>query len=175
MSRRLFFALWPPEAMQYRWARGCRQLMADYGLTGRALPPNRLHLTLLFIGSVRGEVQSALEAGADRVRSEPFTIDLERFGHWSRPQVLWFGSDRACGPLNDLVGQLHAIATELELPVESRPFRPHITLARKVRQAPRELPAETCSWPVSDFVLIESRIFPDGPIYTPIRRWPLHL
>ena len=63
----------------------------------------------------------------------PMTLRLAgggRFGSLRRPQVAWAGLDGDVAPLVDLAGRLADAARSLGLPVEDRPFRPHLTLGR---------------------------------------------
>ena len=53
-----------------------------------------------------------------------------RFGPARRPQVAWAGVDGDVGPLTGLASRLAAAARGLGLPVEDRPFHPHLTLGR---------------------------------------------
>jgi 2'-5' RNA ligase len=100
-----------------------------------------------------------------------------RFGSLRRPQVAWAGLDGDVGPLVDLAGRLAAAARSLGLPVEDRPFRPHLTLGRwRPRQpADGELPgrlADYCGpeWPVTEVRLLESRLGPT-PTYETVAEW----
>jgi 2'-5' RNA ligase len=67
----------------------------------------------------------------------------------------------------DLVAALAArgVATE------ARPYRPHVTLARRCA-APASAPIDPpIAWPVDGAVLMSSRLLSDGPRYRPIASW----
>jgi 2'-5' RNA ligase len=97
--------------------------------------PGRWHLTLLFLGAVPPGLLPALtDAVGDAVApTPPASLRLAgagRFGSARRPQVLWAGLDGDVAVVAALAGRLSAAARGLGLPVEDRPFRPHLTLGR---------------------------------------------
>ena len=53
-----------------------------------------------------------------------------RFGSPRRPQVMWVGLDGDVRALSDLAEVLADAARALDLPVEDRPFRAHLTVGR---------------------------------------------
>ncbi len=94
-----------------------------------------LHLTLRFLGATPneriGELKVALESAA--VGLGPFEIELHGGGAFPspyRPRVLWIGISRGGDELAELVRQLDVELSPLGWTPESRPFSPHLTLAR---------------------------------------------
>ena len=72
----------------------------------------------------------------------------------------------------ELQKQLHGALRAQGLPLESRPYRPHLTLARRLRDHgesvfPEPLPPAV---QVSEFVLMLSERTPKGMRYTPLYR-----
>jgi 2'-5' RNA ligase len=101
-----------------------------------------------------------------------------RFGHW----VLWTGIQGDRDGLCRLAGSVAAAARRSRLPVEDRPYRPHLTLARATGEADlRPLVQRLASWQGSPWVatelnLVRSRLgaAPDGSaLHEPIAGWPL--
>lgn len=168
---RLFFALWPTSRQQRDWAALAQQLLPPD--RGRLLPPQNLHLTLLYLGELDAETRQALAAKVDTIHAPGFELRLERFGHWRRPQVLWWGPRDTPGVLQQLVEDLRRAARACGLEVESRPYQAHLTLARKVRRNPGRLQAEPQTWSVNAFVLARSSLLPEGAHYDILRRWQL--
>lgn len=164
-TARLFFALWPDEAQR-------RQLREQPSPRGRLVPPQNWHITLLFLGAVEPQGQKAIEHAADHVHSAPFELTLDLRGHWRRAGVTWLSASRVPPALESLHAQLKAAAQAQGLPVEQRPFVPHLTLAR--RAAPEATQAiAPITWPVNEFCLVESTTLPSGAQYRVRRRWPL--
>ena len=146
--------------------------------------PERWHLTLLFLGRVPEETVPALvdAAGPAVAAAPPMTLRLAgggRFGSVRRPQVAWAGLDGDVRALVDLAGRLSAAAAGVGLPVEDRPFRPHLTLGRwrPGRAADGALTDRLAAyrgpaWPVTEVRLLESHLGPK-PTYEAVEAWPL--
>ena len=102
-----------------------------------------------------------------------------RFGSVRRPQVFWVGLDGDVAPLVALAERLARAARALDLPVEDRPFRPHLTVGRWPPRGPADgtLPERLAgyrgpSWPVDDVRLVESHLGRRTP-YETVAAWPL--
>ena len=94
-----------------------------------------LHLTLRFLGATpderQAEIASALATAAAGVA--PFRIVLSgggAFPNASAPRVLWIGIAEGTDHLAGLVERLNGGLAPLGWPAETRPFTPHLTLAR---------------------------------------------
>ncbi len=170
-SERLFFALWPEPQQQRAWADLVKSLLPPG--RGRLLPEQNLHLTLLYLGEIGTETRQILEQKVDAIQAKSFKLRLEQFGYWRRPKVLWWGPKQTPDPLQQLVGSLRQSAQACGIEVEQRPYKAHLTLARKVRHTPGRISAEPYDWRVSDFVLVRSTLLPEGAHYEVLRRWPL--
>jgi 2'-5' RNA ligase len=102
-----------------------------------------------------------------------------RFGSDRRPQVFWAGLDGDVAPLVQLARRLAGAARSLDLPVEDRPFRPHLTLGRWPPRRPADgtLPERLAgyrgpSWPVAEVRLVESHLGRREP-YETVATWPV--
>ncbi|MGY1702585.1 RNA 2',3'-cyclic phosphodiesterase [Geodermatophilus sp. SYSU D00766] len=130
--------------------------------------PARWHLTLLFLGAVPPGLLPSLSArvGEAVAPTPPAVLRLAGAGHFGsrrRPQVCWAGVDGDVAVLTALAGRLAAAARGLGLPVEDRPFRPHLTLGRwhSRRPADGDLPDRLAGyrgpeWPVREVTLVRS-------------------
>lgn len=156
------------------------------GLVGRLKPRlpsarfvrlEQLHLTLHFFEDLDApavaRLAEAVRRGAAAMR--PFLVsfgDLGVFPDPGRARVLWVGLREGA----DSLGRLHArIAANLRaagLPVEGRPFRPHLTLARMARPGPVSLRepgvAAGVAWAFTadQVVLFESVLGPAGAVHS---------
>lgn len=124
---RLFIALWPDAAT--RRALQAWQDAITWPADARPTAAAHLHLTLHFIGAVPRARLPELTQGL-ACPSAPFTLRLQRFALW-RGGVAVLQAEEAPVPAlaalhTALAGALHALA----LPVDPRPFDPHVTLAR---------------------------------------------
>ena len=170
---RLFFAINLPAEEQDRLHRATARLRAA-DLPVRWVPPQNLHVTLRFLGSVAGQLVAGVqEAGARAAAGiAPFDTRLGGIGAFPntrRPRVIWVGVQKA-EPL-------------LGFAPEDRAFQPHITLGR-VRDGAR--PAELARFgelaesvdytgvlPVRSLDLMRSELGPGGARYERIGAAPL--
>ena len=54
-----------------------------------------------------------------------------------------------------------------------KPFRAHVTVARKVAQARRGIDMRKVLWSFDAFALVESRTLPEGPVYSVVESFVL--
>ena len=139
---------------------------------GRRTYPEDLHITLVFLGDLDAARRACCEEAGDRVRAIRFALRLDRFGCFPQARVLWCGPAQSPRPLLDLGRALEDCLSECGFPPERRPFRPHMTLARKARPMPARDIEHPVSWPVSEFVLANARPG-EHPRYRVERSWPL--
>jgi len=99
----------------------------------RWVPPENLHLTIVFLGWVDPDdvepIRAALDASV--ASAAPFSARLGaagRFPDRGRARVLWVGFTSGADALSDLAGSAR-VAVAGRVP-DDRPFRPHITVAR---------------------------------------------
>lgn len=169
--QRLFFALWPDDDTRSALASIARERLA--GMRARLVPAENLHLTLVFLGSRDAECRACMEHAAGRLSARAFTLELTRTGYWSRPRVLWTAPNRTPEALVVLASTLNDALVQCGHEPESRPFRAHITLARKVRGPLEESMHAPVRWRVGEFCLIASRTLPEGARYTRLASWSL--
>jgi 2'-5' RNA ligase len=169
--RRLFFASWPGTALREALAPRIGALQPD-GI-GRPQRPDQWHVTLEFLGPVPEARMTPAQDAAAQVRAAPCEIWFDAVEYWRRPEVLCLVAKTLPQPLESLVTQLRAGLAARGFATESRPFRAHLTLARKVRGPVVPVAFEPLRWPVTEFALVESITDRTGSVYTPLARWPL--
>jgi len=169
-ARRLFFACWPDEATRAAIVHASRKALRGSG--GRPVPPGNLHATLAFLGSVPEDRLPAILAAGQAIRAAPFEFRFERIDFWPRPQVLVARAENP-GGVEDLVAALWAQVAALGLERDLRPFRAHVTLARKVRKPAAGLTLHPVTWPVRELSLVESVTDPAGARYQVLAQWLL--
>ncbi|MBI5717164.1 MAG: RNA 2',3'-cyclic phosphodiesterase [Burkholderiales bacterium] len=153
---RLFLALWPGTAARAA-LQACRDSIA-WPLEARPTADDRLHITLHFLGNVPAERLPPLQA-ALAVPAARFELHLDRLRPWPGGLVVLQPSTLP-PPLMALHAALAAALRGLALPVETRAFRPHLTLARHCREYPPLPRIEALRWAVGEHVLVHST--PDG-------------
>jgi 2'-5' RNA ligase len=168
--RRLFFALWPDEAVR-EGLRVAQTAMPRRG--GRPVHVEDIHVTLVFLGDVElDRLPCVLGAGAG-VRGEGFELVIDRQGYWARPRVAWCAPTEVPQALVALVRSLERGLAGCGFEPERRPYSPHITLYRKSGGIPDAPLARPVRWSCRELVLVESNPAREGPRYVVLARWPL--
>jgi RNA 2',3'-cyclic 3'-phosphodiesterase len=91
--------------------------------------PESWHITLQFLGSTTPEQYECLTARLAGVRSEPVSVQLGELGCFDRAGVFFAGVEVA-PELIELEQRVVAATNRCGFVAETRPFHPHITLAR---------------------------------------------
>ncbi len=185
---RLFVTLEIPSAVRDSLAALMKELRALEPLSpekkARWVPPERLHVTLKFIGEAAPGKLDAVRAALCAVRSaQPVELRFRVLGFFpneNRARVFWAGID-ASPNLAPLASDIdHALAS-LGFQLEQRPFTPHLTLARlEPSGVSRELRAavegnarrEFGVLRTREFHLIESTLKSSGAEYTTLQSFP---
>jgi len=170
-QHRLFFAVWPSNDLRSALEPRIRALQPAG--VGRPQRPDQWHVTLEFLGSVPASRVAAAREAAAQVRAGPCEVVFDAVELWRRPEVLTLIARELPPPLGSLVDQLRAALAARGFEPESRPFRAHMTLARKVAHPVTLEAFEPLRWPVADFALVESITDRAGSVYTPLDRWNL--
>ena len=166
---RLFFALWPDEAVRAELARWSRELHALCG--GRTTPPEKLHLTLAFLGGVEDARVAEVERAADDVTPRVISLVLDRPGYWKHNRIAWAGASLVPPELAALASGLRAALEKSRIGFDAKPFASHVTLLRDARE-PRAIPElAPIEWRLSGFALVQSLTLPRGSRYEVRRIW----
>lgn len=139
-----------------------------------AVPTANLHITLGFLGQINHRQHEAVMATLSEVQQEPFALTLDTTGVWSGPKILFCAPETPPAPLMDLARQVRKAARLAGIEMESREYRPHVTMIRKASVTlPPPLFTPQIEATFNQFHLFESVSSPQGVSY-PIRHsWPL--
>ncbi|MDE2091699.1 MAG: RNA 2',3'-cyclic phosphodiesterase [Gammaproteobacteria bacterium] len=169
--QRLFFALWPDDSLRRTLYKVTRRPVRLSG--GRPVPPTNFHITLAFLGSLDTAGGLLARQAADSVVGRSFELQLDRLGFWPEPGMLWLGAMQVPLAVQTLAADLAKALRLQGLAPDSKPFVPHVTLARKVVK-PGELGTlRPLHWPVREFALLSSLTHARGSEYRPLAFWPL--
>ena len=148
-----------------------------------------LHITLRFLGELNPRdvdaIAGALTESGEKIR--PFTLSFSGIGAFptvKRPRIIWIGVKEGA---TELAGLAYAIDTALQkvCPLQKKDkdfsFRPHLTLGRAKRNEPAIIPPDvfagewrrTATLQVVNFFLMESVLYPSGPVYKPVQKFLL--
>jgi RNA 2',3'-cyclic 3'-phosphodiesterase len=127
---RLFVALEAPGQVVADLAAAVERVRADHPHL-RWVPPDRWHLTLAFLGSVDAGRVDELRVRLARaaLRHRPVPLELAGAGRFGG-RVLWVGLRGGVADVARLAASVAAGCRRAGVPVEDRPYRPHLTVAR---------------------------------------------
>jgi len=166
---RLFFALWPDDAVRAELARWSRELHALCG--GRTTLLENLHVTLAFLGSVEEAQVAEVERAAGEVAPKAVSLVLDQPGYWKHNRIAWAGASVVPPELEALVSELRGALAKSRIGFDAKPFASHVTLLRDARE-PKAMPAlDPIPWKVDGFSLVGSVTLPRGSRYEIRRSW----
>jgi 2'-5' RNA ligase len=181
---RVFCAVELPDELRSRVAERARRLRSEFpDVRASWEKPEKMHVTLKFLGDVEPARVEALSSAAARAVTDlaPFELRIEEPGTFpphGQPRVLWLGIVDDSGRLAHMQRALETECAAAGFPRESRPFKPHLTLARvrspqgarELAAAHRETPFEPQRFEVSELVVMRRELGPGGSRYTPLSR-----
>lgn len=179
---RAFVAFKIPEAVSVH-IRSVQAALSAGGVVMRWTPPEKVHLTLKFLGDIpRSDPERIVAAMEDAVRdTPPLRLAAKGIGVFPglrRPRVLWIGLNGDTVPLIDLQRRLDEGLAALGFEREPRAFRGHLTIGRARGPVdPRRIvslmetagAAESPPFRLDRLFLFQSELFPSGPIYTELK------
>ncbi len=174
-NRRLFFALWPPDAVRAQLAAAAQ----SHAALGRAIAARNLHVTLAFLGAVAEErIVGVLEAAQSAQKltfGGNFMLHLDRIEFWRRSSLICLSAGQIPSELLALVEGLRAGLLERGFGLrEHQTFRPHVTLVRDVARGPADAGVASVQWPIDSFALVESKVGQRGSEYAVLEAWRLN-
>ncbi|SAL04045.1 2'-5' RNA ligase [Caballeronia calidae] len=172
----LFFALYPDDRAAARIAELASRLRIEHKLKARAIPSDRLHVTLHYLGAFAGvpaDVLARARAAASQIALPPVSVTLDRIESFSgrrakRPLVL---SGDVNEPLDALEQTLGAALDSAGVSTKRHPrFTPHVTLLYDEHRV-RSQPVVPIAWTAHEFALVRS--FLGKSQHEVLARWPL--
>lgn len=152
---------------------------------GRPVPAGNLHITLAFLGSVPERQLPQLGVIARRAATlcgtvAPSPADAPRielaFEHlecWRAAHLLCAVPAEPPARVTALARGLQASLTEGGFAPDLKPFRPHVTVVRKVSRAGPAAKMNRVVWRFTELALIESRTLPEGALYSVVESYAL--
>lgn len=166
-TARLFFALWPSESIQGKFARWGELL--DCG--GRPTRRESIHLTVVFLGEVPVRRIEELKELAGALTVASFDLKFVGIDEFRRKHIIWAAPLEIPAPLRALVSDLERALRTKGFVLDERPFTAHVTLVRNTRRAVGSHSLSPIDWPIRDFTLVRSRPGSEGAHYEVIGRW----
>jgi 2'-5' RNA ligase len=142
--------------------------------------PENMHVTLKFLGEIQNEREENIAAALQAVARDfnPFGYEAESLGCFPNPRrarVLWAGMRGSLNTFTTLAESVDKAMNSLGFRKETRPFSPHITLARIRKPIKPQLLVEAIEQYQGEFFgdewvegisLMKSDLKPDGAVYT---------
>ncbi len=152
----------------------------------RWVRPDRMHLTLVFLGNVPADRLDELATVVREACEDcpPMRLQLGGAGQFpprGRPRVVWTAVEEPTGALLDVQKRLAETTVPFAEKVEKRPYAPHLTLGRVQGGNTRALGDAVASlgdetgpaFAAEEVVVLRSDLSPQGPTYTALARVPL--
>jgi 2'-5' RNA ligase len=141
---RSFIAIELPDDIKQALAELQASLQTEKYPSVKWVDPGSIHLTLKFLGSIAanktGDIIGAMEEAARDIA--PFSLEVKGLGvfpNFKRVRVVWVGMGGDIATLKLLQQRIESGLVPLGFARESRPFTPHLTLARvRERVSPGE-------------------------------------
>lgn len=191
---RLFVGLDIPDSVRDHMRMYVERLKSR-GVTAKWTNPNGWHITLKFIGNTTRE--SEIRTGLKMVTAAPIEIAFRDIGFFTpkQPRVFYAGI-QAPPTLRALAAQVDRVLAPCGVTAESKPYAPHLTLARTgsgnphmsqsdrgrptmdalqrmVEAAPEFQHPDFGTMTANEFVLYLSELSPQGARYTKLKKYPL--
>ena len=175
---RVFFALELPDDLRRQIAFLQQEIPVKPGEV-KWVEKNNLHITLYFAGEVdTSRLQQLLKRAEDTATHlKPFTAVIKGIGAFpalSRPQVLWLGIEEGRTEITSMAKMLTETKDR-----SKKPFVPHLTMGRVRAGKKVDLKQflqqagdyKAGSFLVTKFCCFQSKLTPQGPIYTKIKEF----
>ena len=148
--------------------------------------PEKLHLTLKFLGDTNEKQLSELEKIVAETSSNINSFNLQIaetgvFPNARNPRVLWIDVQDESGNLSKINERLETECAKIGFAREKRAFVPHLTIGR-IREPHRakdlaskhlENIFEPIEITVSEIVIYESQLLPSGSVYSVVSKHTL--
>jgi len=147
----------------------------------KLVPQNNWHITLAFIGNLNEEDLGALKTLLSVFDwGEGFKVGIRNFGAFPSLElgrVIWMGCEKGSDSVTELAEKLRRQLDGLEISYDSKPFVPHVTVARM--RSPKNLSRlldngkmkQEVVFPVEEILLYDSE--KDKHPYAVVERIPL--
>lgn len=175
--KRLFVAINLPEALKEKIFETLSKEIDPKKL--KVVKKENLHLTLAFLGYFPEEKIQELEEKLSGVKElQEFEIELTGIGCFKN-RVLWLGMEKGKQEAIELNKKVNEL-----LGLESERFSAHLTLARNKEFSGKELnelikkleeKRFSATTKINSVELMESKLTPNGPIYSVVKKFELGL
>lgn len=183
---RIFIAIELPEVIKREISR-IQNKMASPVNKIKWVDSASMHITLKFLGETEEKKLTEVFGRTKKVADEfnPFFVRVKgtgAFPHAGNPRVIWMGIEEGSDELIRMVEELERELSGCGFPKEKKKWVPHITVGRVKKLKDVELIKKLISrekqtpggkMRAEDITVMQSRLTPQGAVYTPLKHFPL--
>jgi RNA 2',3'-cyclic 3'-phosphodiesterase len=167
----MFYATFPDADTRERIAAVSRML--ELQAASRRVTPENYHMTLAFVGEVSASEVTTLREIGRAQRAPGFTVRFDAYRYWPEAKVIVAAAREVPTALQLLWRQLQESLAKHNLARDPKRLRPHVTIARKVSQAPVLQAMAAFDWKMQALSLMRSDTSGAASRYTVVESWPL--
>lgn len=167
-GRRLFIGVMADEALRAALVHHRHQWAWPPG--ARLTDPYDLHLTLCFLGTMAADASRRMAEALSTLALAPTEATLDEAELWRGGVAV--RRVRASDALRQWQARISAAVASTGWPLEDRPWKPHVTLARHAAGAGAPRETTPITWPWRQLDLVWSHPAPGRPRYRVIQSWP---
>lgn len=183
MGIRTFIAIEISEDLRQELAE-VQQELRESEADVKWVKPQNLHLTLKFLGDLPEEKTREVKEILENIarHTQPFEANFAGIGAFPKldfPRVVWVGIEKGKDELIGLAKEIEEELTRLGIPKEKRGFSAHLTLGRirspknkdRLKSIIQEIDfVAKNEISVEEITLFQSKLTPQGPIYTALSK-----
>lgn len=167
-DKKLFFALWPSHRQREQLRDAIVPSLST--VEGIAVDRRNWHVTLVYIGDFPEERIPGLMSAVALIDPGQIRVRFESLTFWQRPKIACVHTRTVPPELERLVQSLQQALIPFGYDPDPRVYRPHITVARKVRTFQEVRLARPVELTWSEFELVESVSFRGEVQYHPLKQ-----
>ena len=167
-DKKLFFALWPSHRQREQLRDAIVPSLST--VEGIAVDRRNWHVTLVYIGDFPEERIPGLMSAVALIDPGQIRVRFESLTFWQRPKIACVHTRTVPPELERLVQSLQQALIPFGYDPDPRVYRPHITVARKVRTFQEVRLARPVERTWSEFELVESVSFRGEVQYHPLKQ-----
>jgi RNA 2',3'-cyclic 3'-phosphodiesterase len=167
-DKKIFYALWPSHRQ--------RELLRDAidpvlsAVEGNTIDRKYWHVTLVYIGAFAEARIPELMCAMETIDPGDIRLRFDSLTFWQRPKIACVHTKTVPPELTRLVAGLKQALISFGIEPEERVYRPHITVARKVRNFQEVRLARSIELQWSEFELVESISLRGEVQYRPVKQ-----
>ncbi len=163
---RLFIGIEIPEILKSN-IQELQNELRSAGVKGHWKRIENLHITLEFLGEINPEIINDISAIINNVSKmhDSFKLSIEGLGafpNFRRPHTLWTGIKGNTGTLQLIREEMHKELLKLNLKLDNRPYKPHLTIASRPKIYNANIDefktVKLGEFAVNDIMLFESKV-----------------